>query len=735
MRHLRALKKVLGCFGGLPAVATALVFAALVSLSAGSAFAQDDAAAAGALEQDQDAILLNFESADIREVIYTFAAALEVNYWLDPRVQGQVTARSFGPIFIDDLFPVFLQILRSNGFAAVKQGDLYMIVPAEDGKTKARLGSAHGEERFVVDLVKVTHVAADKILELLNPFVSPGGDVVAYPRNNLVVITDLASNAQRLRELVRTFDNDTFSDMTGRVYKIEHAGVEDIAAEIQTILEGYQAAESGSAVHLIPLIRLNSIAVIGFDPAVFAAVEYWLGVLDVPGSGGTERRVFVYTVENSKAVDLAEVLNEVYSGLADEAEGDRRGRSSALAERGVGLAGGLDQARRNQQNNRNQQGQRQTRAQLTLAGNAEDGAGSALFEQEIRIVADEITNALVILATPRDFQTIKGVLHELDIVPRQVLVEMIIAEITLDDDFSLGLDTSIGAGAASNSDSTETGSTDSNPTSALARAGLAAISPSAAASLLFDNGKSNRFDGSIGSSGISGTVSLFDGDLRTSLTAISGLKNAKILSRPHIMAADNQEARILVGQEVPIVTSQSDTNQQNNGTSNILQNIQYRDTGVVVSVTPQVNSEGLVNMVVSQEVSEIIGADAPGDVSGIVSPSFTTREAETTVIVQSGETIVIGGIIREVVNESQGGVPFLMDIPVLGQAFRSKSSSTDRTELIVLITPYVIRDANEARAVTNQFKARVDAVLQELDLDGSELKKGNHTVILQKPVI
>jgi general secretion pathway protein D len=738
LRHLRTIKNFLVHYGCTAAVVAAFVFAGLISLSAIPASAEDEAVAAGALEQEQDAILLNFESADIREVIYTFAAALEINYWLDPRVQGQVTARSFGPIFLDDLFPVFLQILRSNGFAAVKQGDLYMIVPAEDGKTKATLGSSSGEERFVVDLVKVTHVSAEKIIELLNPFVSPGGDVVAYARNNLIIITDLASNAQRLRELVRTFDNDTFSDMTGRVYKIEHAGVEDIAAEVQTILEGYKAAESGSSVHLIPLLRLNSIAVVGFDPAVFAAVEYWLGVLDVPGSGGTERRVFVYQVENSKAVDLAGVLNEVYSGLAEENEGERRGRSSALAERGVGLGGGVDQARRNQQNRNQQQGRQQMRAQLTLDSQGE-GAGSALFEQEIRIVADEITNALVILATPRDFQTIKGVLHELDIVPRQVLIEMIIAEISLTDGVSLGINTQLGTGSSNGGTSDGgTGSDDVNSSSVLGKLGLAAMSPTAAASHLFggaDGLGGNRFDGSVGSAGLNGTISLFDGDVQTTLAAIATLKNTKILSRPHIMAADNQEARILVGSEVPIVTSQSDTNVETGGNSSILQNIQYRDTGVVVSVTPQVNSDGLVNMSVSQEVSQIIGANETGDVSGIVSPSFTSRQAETTVIVQSGETIVIGGIINEKVDEIESGVPFLKEIPWLGQIFSSTSESTERTELIILITPYVIRDANEARTVTSQFKSRVDTVLKELDLDGGDQERGNHTSILLKPVI
>lgn len=664
----------------------------------------------------KDAILLNFEAADIREVIYTFAAALNLNYWIDPRVQGQVTARSFGPIYVDDLFPVFLQILRSNGYSAVKQGDIYMIVPAEETKTRARVDSEQGDgDRFVIDMVKVTHVSAERIVEMLNPFVSPGGDVVAYPRNNLVVITDLASNAKRLRELVQTFDNDSFRDLSGKVYKINHASLEEIAEELVGVLEAYHVVETGSRVQVIPLIRLNSIAVIAFDPAVFANVEYWLSVLDVPGAGGSERRVYVYKVENSKAVDLAEVLNELYESLADEAEAVQRPRSGALAERGLGLGGGLEAAR-----GRTQQGVAQQRVRTqeaaAVGGDAAEGGVSGFFEQQIQIVADEITNSLVILATPRDYQMIKGVLAELDIVPRQVLVEMLIAEITLGDNMSLGITHTIG-----DPGNTDGGNNDNNNDGAGLTTGLANV--------LFDDDDSFRVDGTFGGSGINATLSWFSGDYTATLTALADKQKLKVLSRPHILTADNQEARILVGAEIPIITSQSDSGAQDDGTSVFRQNVEYRDTGVVVHVTPQVNSQGLVNMIISQEVSDIAGSTL--QVEGIVSPSFTTRETETTVVVQSGETIVIGGIIADTKRESRSGIPFFMDIPVLGQLFRSRSDETDRTELIILITPYVVRDRAEARSVTDEFKSRVDDLLRELRIEeGSDAR---HSAVLEDP--
>ena len=195
------------------------------------------------------------------------------------------------------------------------------------------------------------------------------------------------------------------------------------------------------------------------------------------------------------------------------------------------------------------------------------------------------------------------------------------------------------------------------------------------------------------------------------MNAAAGKNKLKVLSAPHIMTADNHEAHILVGNEVPIVTTQSNaTDIQTNGNSNILQNIQYRDTGVILTVLPQVNSEGLVNMQIRQEVSQVASATT----GGIQSPTFSTRESETTVVVQSGETIVIGGIIDDTVDRSRTGIPFLMDIPVVGRAFRVESDNVRRTELIVLLTPHVVRDRQESRNATEAFKSRLKGMQRDL---------------------
>src|SRR5215813_83969 len=290
----------------------------------------------GAAADTDEAVVLNFEGADIREVIHSLATALGINYVIDPRVQGQVTIRTTGKIARRDLFPIFHQILRSNGIAAVKVGDVYQIGPVGEAKTRTALSGnaaarrgATAEDTFVIELMKVEHLPAEEIAKVLQPFVSPGGDVMAYPRGNLVILSDLASSVERLKELVRAFDTDTFHELHTQVYHIEHANVEELGEELKGVLEPYgvtpkTAEERG--VYIIPLKRLNSIVVVGFNPEIFAQVERWLQILDVPPEKGGGRTVHVYAVENTKAADLAQVLGDLYGGEGGGGGGRSGGR-------------------------------------------------------------------------------------------------------------------------------------------------------------------------------------------------------------------------------------------------------------------------------------------------------------------------------------------------------------------------------------------------------------------------
>lgn len=731
-----------------------------------------------------DSVVLNFEGADIREVIHSLADSLGINYQIDPRIQGQVTIRTTGPIAKEDLFPIFNRILRSNGISAVQVGDIYQIIPVAEAKTKAIIPVAPADRRtaaeqdaFVIEVIRVEHVAAQEMVNVVQPFVTPGGDVIPYARANLLIVTDLDSNVERIKELVATFDRDAFRDLRAKVYKIEHANIEEIGQELLAIMDTYgvtPASAEERGVYVIPLQRLNSLVIVAFNPTIFAEVDRWMKLLDVPPEEGAGRSVHVYAVENAKAVDLASILSELYgeggssrsaqqqqftpfgtrqraggAGGAQPAGRARAGGSPAAPvvapaaprvnqmmddfddylplqqfdDGGLGGSSGSGRSGRGRSgglgggSSRGGFGNSSSSGSTGGLGNSQGATGYVLaggepgdiFRQEVRIVADEVTNSLVILATKKDYADIREVLRRLDVVPRQVLIEVLVAEVTLGDDMRFGVEWAATQESRKDALGRISGETTSTTNSTTGETTTNA-SPS-----LFDLGAAigNRSADVVPlpGAGMFGIIS-DNRNFAVVMNAAAGKNKLKVLSAPHIMTADNHEAHILVGNEVPIVTTQSNaTNVQTNGNSNILQNIQYRDTGVILTVLPQVNSEGLVNMQIRQEVSQVASATT----GGIQSPTFSTRESETTVVVQSGETIVIGGIIDDTVDRTRSGIPFLMDIPAIGRAFRVESDTVRRTELIVLLTPHVVRDRQESRSATEAFRSRLKGMRRDLD--------------------
>ena len=639
---------------------------------------------------EDDLIELNFEGADIREVIQGLAAGLCIHYSIDPRVQGAVTLRTASKIQGQDLFPLFHQILRIHGIAAVKVGDIYHIAPVGEAKTKVPLLSessgqrrtASTQDEFVIELIRLEHIAATEMTGIVQPFVSAGGDVVAYPRGNLVILVDLASNVERLRDLIAAFDTDTFRTLHTQIYRIEHANVEDLGKELASILQPYgvtpeSAEERG--LYIIPLTRLNALVVFGFNEEIFSQIEKWIRVLDVPPEKGGGRTVHVYAVENAKAADLASVLGNLYGGGGGSRRGrdqdnnqDTAGQSDGDSGTGIGSGGGL--------------GGRGSRGGGSRSVVIEPKEGETpLFKEVVRVVADEISNSLIILATPRDYDKIREVLVRIDVVPRQVLIEAIIAEIGLTGDLQFGIEYAFASGKIGDI----LGTTGGDGTSGT----------------LLQAGAKRAVD--VGGSGLFSFIT--DQEHFISLiNAVNSRSRVNILATPHVIAADNREAHILIGEEVPILTS---TQQSTLATANIVSSIQYRDTGTILTILPQVNSAGLVNMEIRQEVSDV-GVASFGDTN---SPSFTSRETETTVVVQNRESVLLGGIIDERVERTRNGVPFLMDVPVLGRLFRVEQDKRERTELVILITPHVIRDRNEAQTVTKEFTDRVHRLREVIE--------------------
>jgi general secretion pathway protein D len=741
---------------------------------------------------EDEALVLNFERAEIREVIHSLATALGLSYSIDPAIEGQVTIRTTGRIPRKELFPLFNRILRNNGIVAVKQGEVYQIVPIEEGKGRAPLETSAArrtllEDGFVIEIIASRHVAAEEMANILQPFITPGGEIFAYPRANVVVITELGSNVDRLRELAAAFDVDGFRYMKARVFELKEGDPEELANELLTLLAPYGVSGTGDGtggLFLIPVYRLNAIVAFAMDPSAFDEIERWLTLLDIPPDKGSGRQTYVYHVENAKAADLAAVLTELFggegggpgAGLARNPRGTpagvglfgaggvsgRRGSPTSRAARGNrgGLGGGRATAGR--QRTTGIGGRQRTgiggragggiggggiggiggvggggRAGggpggggLTQPGGAAGAAGGAgvlgvslpggqaaaqqgavpgqptgpppIFKQEVRIVADEVTNSLVVLATRRDYQLILDILRRLDVVPRQVVLEVMIAEVSLGKGLEFGLSYAYSSGnlgpVVPGIDDPDDEDGDGGTTGGSlfgAVEDIAGLVGSAAGQPTFPPG---------------GAFAVLDAsnDFRIFLRALQTRTNVKILSAPHIIAADNREAAIQVGESIPILTQSS---QSTLATANIVNSVQYRDTGKILTVLPQVNSKGLVNLQIRQEVSDV-GEEEFGATG---SPSFTTREVETTLVVENGETVLIGGIIDDRVDHLRRGVPYLMDIPVLGRAFRDESDSVTRTELLITITPFVIRTKEEARFVTDDFSSRVEGIQQLRD--------------------
>src|SRR5438093_4125231 len=627
---------------------------------------------------EEEAMVLNFERADIREVIHSLATALGISYTIDPRIEGQVTIRTAGKIAREDLWPLLNQILRNNGIGAGKVGDVYQILPVAEAKTRAIIPRSRAakagfteKDAFAIEIVPVQHVSADEMVNILQPFVTPGGDVLSYPRANLLVITDLQSNIDRLRELVTTFDSDVFHNLKTRVFKVVHGDPDELANEILGLLAPYGVTPTGDGqggVYIVPLTRLNSLVAVAFDRAMFDEIEHWLRLLDIPPEEGAGRQTLVYNGESAKAEDLAGVLNELFGGGGGAGGGGGLGgRAPGAAPAGIGLcgaggvsggrAGGLGGGRGGFGGaggggvgqvggaiNPQQVGGGGGAGGLGGAGRGTSlggrgggfggggagggpgapgapGAGAGvrgitipgktgvvgvpgapgapgqpqgpqpIFKEEVRIVADPVTNSLVVLATKRDHQLIADVLKKIDVVPRQVLLEVTIAEITLNKDLEFGVEWALAQGKLS-----QTIAQDNSDTS------------------VFRTGPSGLPVGGL-LTGVSripaapnGFAVISDRDHFTVfINALQSRPNVKTHSAQHSLAADNREAHILVGSSIPILTS---TQSSTIAVSNIVNSVQYRDTGNILTILPQVNSQGLENMQLRQEVSDVAQGQA-----------------------------------------------------------------------------------------------------------------------------
>lgn len=617
-------------------------------------------------------ISLNFEAAELRKVVMVILGELlGQTYYIDPTIEGTVTVHNDNALRRDQLLPILEELLHMNGAALVEAPSGYRIVPLAQAERQAMPPSAArwpplASRGYTVQIIPLEFASAEEIAKVLEPYVPDGGSLRPVPQRNILILAAPGHSIEEFLATVRVFDVDWLEGMSMGMFSLTYADASTVSEELEQLLDTDGSSPMAGMVRLFPIERLNAVLVVTSQHRYLRSMQSWIDELD-RGGDTPGRRLYVYHVKNSKAAHIAGVLNEVF--LSDD--------STALARPPVAsVAPGLQPVTL------------VSPAAQTAGAPAQDGdgagyqavppaaaaataaAGVPLVDLgSVKIIADTLNNTILAMATRTEYATIEAAIRKLDILPRQVLVEVTILEVTLTNNLQYGVQWFFKAKIGSYNVEFR--------------------------SLTGDSVNIPRAE----APGFSTSVFQSPNDVRLFISALETESQLKVLQSPQVMVTDNQSASINVGTSVPVVTS-TGSGGETGGT--VISEVEYRDTGVLLTVTPHINAGGIVTMEVSQEVS-VVGPPVPP--SGNV--SVDQRTVQSSVAVLSGETIVLGGLIQERKSDAIIGTPVLSKIPVLGPLFSETTDDASRTELIVLITPKVVNDPNEAKAVTRELRERL----------------------------
>ena len=615
-------------------------------------------------------VALDFQDAELQEVITALAEIVGINYIVDPKVKGKVNIHTSGEIPVEQVLPILETIFEVNNVAAVKMGDIYKVIPIKDAQKQfllPKVGSMVGDEsspdRIILQIVPLRYIASTEMDKIIKRFIGKGGDSVDYADRNTLIIVDTADNVRKLLGLIDSVDVSIFDTMHVQFYELKEAEAVDLAKELEELFAAIgidpKKKKGGELVSFIPIERMNIILTVSTTPEAFDKVGEWVRKLDGVRAD-IDEQIYIYFVENAKAVDIADIVKELYGE-------ERSARDKKTTTRKT--------------TSRDRDQKTKTPAATTKSATAKTASLTGT-KGEITIVVDETNNAIVVRALPQDYAKILKTIKMLDIIPRQVLIEVLIAEVGLDENTEFGVEWTVFDDYAS-------------------------LGGYKGVDRLGQNfnlgGLGQDLTKPLGQTGF--TYAFASNALEAFLRSYSRENKVNILSTPHILAADNTEASIDVGQEVPIVTSEYTPTTLETGET-YSRSIEYRDTGILLTVTPRINDKGLVAMEVNQEVSDI----SEQRIEGINSPIILKRQAETSLVVQDGRTIVIGGLIREKTDKTKEGLPILSKIPYLGMLFGYQKDTKNKVELLILITPHVIKSFEQAELVTREFTEKVKSL-------------------------
>lgn len=638
---------------------------------------------------------VNLRDADVRAYIQDVARATGRTFIIDPRVQGKVSVVSERPLGQEAYFELFLSTLRANGLVVSPAGGGAFRVAPADGAA-ASPGLRGGANSFVTEAIRLNAIDAASAVESLRPLVSREGQLTANRAGNSIIIADYADNVRRIRQTLAQLDR---SRSTTTVVPLTNAGAREIAAALRDLSNAARGAEGGSNVGIVPIDSSNSIALRG-DPAAVADLARTVRDLDGRAAGGSDVRVVF--LRHADAQALVPVLQQ----LVGQQTNQTGSTDSSLPP--SSMAGTASGAPQSQSSVQPQQGLNRQSSTINAAGNTGPVPGATIGAGRAVIARFEGANAIVIAAPAEVQRQLGEVIRQLDVRREQVLIEAIIAEISDVAAQRLGVQYLLTGTGGSNVPFAASNYSNASP-NLLSIAGAVvagrelgsdnattqSLRESALSSLLGANGGTFGFGGNLGANALFGVV----------LNAVNADTASNVLSTPSVMTLNNEAARILVGQDIPITTGEA----LSNNFDNAFRTIQRQNVGIQLDARPQINAGGVITLQLRQEVSSVAGPVSRTSNELIINK----REITTTVAVDDGQIIALGGLIDENERRTLEKIPFLGDIPLLGNFFRSRSNNRTKTNLMVFIRPTIVKStADAARLAGERYEYMTDAEAQ-----------------------
>jgi len=689
------------------AVASAIAITTLL-MAAGTALAQPDGTnvqrGRGPAVKANSPVTLNFVNADIEAVTRAMGVMLDRQIIIDPRVKGTITVYSEQPVSVREAYLNYLAALRGLGFTVVETAGLLKVLPEPDAKLQAgsvavETTTARGDQ-ILTQIFRIQHENANNLVAVLRPLISPNNTINANPGNNSLVITDYADNLQRIAKIIAAMDTPGTSDI--EIVPLKHAVAADLAPLVQRLADGGQTTgaavpgQSSSAVNVLVDPRSNGLILRASNPARLAAVRSMVDKLDQPSSDGGNNIRVVY-LKNADAAKLATVLRAAFgaasSGSSSGGSSSSAGTSSFSGNNSLGGSGNQSLTGANA-NSGGQSGM--TSAAATTPLSQSSGPSTGGFVQ-----ADPSTNSLIITAPEPLYRQVRAVIEQLDARRAQVYVESLIVKIDNTKAGQFGVQWQNLFGNKGDSTLTAagtnfgTGLANIINASGVVAGGTSGVKSALTSGVAAPTGLNVGIIKKVGSVYTLGAVANF----------FESQSGANVLSTPNLVALDNEEARIVIGQNVPFVTGSYASTAATGGTVNPFQTVDRKDVGLTLKIKSQIGEGGTVRMVVYQENSSVV----PGT-NGTTGPTLDKSAIETSVVVDDGDIIVLGGLMKDEYTDGDDGIPLLSKIPVLGNLFSSKNRQRVKTNLMVFLRPVVLRTADGANQLTMDRYESIRAV-------------------------